>query len=236
MAKKSRMKYPVDQLEKINLKPVCNYLIGFNPDIKVAGCRLKRPTIINKQLLNIVLGCGKSDNPKYQPLIDFCDEIKNTKVVNDDEKLEIYNKIKDFVGYNTILTIEIDDNDNQSQLAIVIWTVLDERLIFVNRNLDKSYGSQAENGRIKISGFVNMVLNYCIFKSDDNFGKIINDKLLFINDIIDDKHNDIVAFFDGNKIINRGYYDSPDDFKKSDKTDKSTKSEKSTDDDFDLYD
>lgn len=221
----------IAQLKNINLNPCDNYIGAFGTE-KQSGIKIDRLRVVNAQLIEHLKNL---DNKTIQ---DF---IKSQHVAVDDaNKAQIIKAHTDFFDANPLLVTYLKDNNKQLQPAIMLWhektTAADGRIvsndqkygynryILVNRNLDKSYGTQAENPRIKISSGINTLLNCQLFKSCARFGELLDKNILYINDIIDAIATDAqldnlasVASFQGAPIINRGYYDAPDVFGK-DKT------------------
>lgn len=216
-----------DELLKIKLKSPENYISDFKTIKNNDSVELKRWLLPNDFLLNQLKNI---DDDELSSLIEFA-----KSPVDDDNKLELLKTIKSFFNDNPVLTISIKDKNKINQIALIIWhKKVDNnsglikikksndddkdssfyRFILTNENLDKSYGTQAENPRIKISAVINSILNYQIFSSCENQGHLLYDSPIFINNLIDDSPNKFI----GENIINRGYYDSPDYFGKSKKS------------------
>lgn len=228
-----------DILSKINLIAPKNYVGDFD-SIKTDLIDIKRWIMPNDFILT------QLKNVNDKTMADFLNNIKSP--VNDNETQNLLTKIKDFFEKNPLLTIAIKDKHKNFQIAVIIWHKLTNdltgiikntknnkslhRFILTNDNLDKSYGVQAENPRIKITSAINSVLNYQMFNSYDNQKTLLNNKLTFINDLIDSENNK----FNGFAIINRGYYDNPDYFgkKSNDNETKSNDNDFNTDNFMDL--
>ena len=213
-------------LAKINLIPPKNHLGDFE-SVKSDIIDLKRWVLPTDFILSQLKNIGDDD------LTDFINYIKTP--VEDDKKTDLINTIKSFFNENPVLTISLKDKNKINQIGVIIWykklsddsglikikqkdskgkPVSFDRFILVNQNLDRSYGVQAENPRIKISSVINSILNYQLFSSCENQGRLIYDKPIFINDLIESGLNT----FSGENIINRGYYDSPEYFGKGKKS------------------
>lgn len=226
-------------LKTINLKPTKNYIADFADSITSDLIQVKRWKMPNNDLLNYLT------NINDKSLNDFLADIK--KPVADSEKIKLVEKIQKFFDNNPLLTIQIADKNKKMQIAFIMWykSLNDKsgsiksasenkslnRFILTNANLDKSYGTQAENPRIKISACVNAILNYQLFASFEKQKSLLFDKPIFANDLIDSENNK----FNGLDIINRGYYDSPDYFGKS-KSDSESSDSESSDSDSDSSD
>lgn len=208
---------PLDKLLTIKLKPVADYIGAFGTEKQdnLLIERLALPTPDKIKLLQSALLADKD----LQSLIA---EIK--KPVADSDKGQVLQVIKDFFNNHPFIIISLKDNQGTFQPAILIWYKqtdystaeiknLDRktgftRLIAVNKNLDKSFGAQAEIPRIKLSAGINTLLNYQIFKSCEKFGQLLSTDLLYINNLIDSPKN----LFDGSPIQNRGQYDNKDQY------------------------
>jgi len=246
--KKVKKTFSIDELKKINLKATENYIAKLDENQKAVD--FKRFKAIDKEILNFV----KDSNCDIDIINEFIDKI-SSPIKSDDEKKALYYYMIDFLKENPLLVIQLKDNNSILQKAVFVWYIksdddsldikaVDEkgnfqysykRYIFINENLDKSFGVQAENPRLKISSVINSILNYQFFKSCAGYGKLLTQNPIFINDIIDDiTISDDIIKFGGQYIINRGFYDSPDDFA-SDKA-KSSKSSISSGDDYESCD
>lgn len=226
-------------LKTINLKPTKNYVGDFADSIASDLIQVKRWKMPNADLLNYL---SKIDD---KSLNGFLVDIK--KPIAESDKIKLVEKIQKYFNDNPLLTIQIADKNKKMQIAFIMWykSLNDKsgliksasenkslnRFILTNANLDKSFGTQAENPRIKISACVNAILNYQLFASYENQKKLLFDKPIYANDLIDDEKNK----FGGVDIINRGYYDSPDYFGKS-KTDSSDSDSDTSDSDSDTSD
>lgn len=246
--KKVKKVFSIDELKKINLKATENYIAKL--DEKQKAIDFKRFKAIDKEILNFV----KKSNCDIDIINEFIDKI-SSPIKSDDEKKSLYYYMIEFLNENPLLVIQLKDKNSNLQKAVFLWYIksdddsldikaVDEsgdfqysykRYIFINENLDKSFGAQAENPRLKISSVINSILNYQFFKGCENFGQLLSKDPIFINDIIDDiTIGDDIIKFAGANIINRGFYDSPDDFA-SDKS-KSSKSSIASGDDFESCD
>ena len=206
-------------LKTINLKSTKNYIADFADSITSDLIQVKRWKMPNADLLNYL------SNIDDESLNNFLADIK--KPIAESDKIKLVEKIQKYFNENPLLTIQIADKNKKMQIAFIIWykSLNDKsgliksasenkslnRFILTNANLDKSYGTQAENPRIKISACVNAILNYQLFASYENQKSLLFDKPIYANVLIDSDNNK----FNGFDIINRGYYDSPDYFSKS---------------------
>lgn len=226
-------------LKTINLKSTKNYLADFADSIASDLIQVKRWKMPNADLLNYLT------NIKDKSLNDFLADIK--KPVADSDKIKLVEKIQKYFNENPLLTIQIADKNKKMQIAFIIWYKSQNdkngliksasenkslnRFVLTNANLDKSFGTQAENPRIKISACVNAILNYQLFSSYENQKSLLFNKPMYANDLIDSENDK----FNGADIINRGYYDSPDYFGKS-KSDSDSSDSDSSDSDSDSSD
>ena len=209
---------PNADLKKIKLKATQNYIADLDFATNTDLIDVKRWKMPNNDLLNYLT------NIKDKSLNDFLADIK--KPIADSDKIKLVEKIQKFFGDNPLLTIQIADKNKQMQIAFIMWykSANDKsgliksanenkslhRFILTNDNLDKSFGVQAENPRLKISACINAILNFQLFSSFENHKSLLFDKPIYANDLIDSDKNKFV----GCDIINRGYYDNPDYFAK----------------------
>lgn len=232
-------------LAGINLIPPKNHLGDFE-SVKTDIVDLKRWVMPNEFILNQLKNIDDDD------LNDFINYIKSP--IDDDSKSDFIDTIKSFFADNPVLTISLKDKNKKNQIGVILWykkindnsglikikkkspdddSLSFNRFLLINENMDKSFGVQAENPRIKISSAINSILNYQLFKSCENQGNLIFSKPIFINDLIDSG----LSVFSGENIINRGYYDSPEYFSKSKKsTDDDSPDDESTDDESTNFD
>lgn len=207
----------LDKLLTIKLKPVANYVGAFGTE-KQSNLLLERlaaPAPVQIDLLQQAF----ADDKDLQALVA---EIK--KPVADDDKNQVLQTIKDFFNNNPFIVISLKDHQSNFQPAFLLWYKKTDyasaaiknndkktgfnRLLAVNKNLDKSFGAQAEIPRIKLSAGINTLLNYQFFKSCERFGQLLSSNLIFANDLIDDQK----VVFDGADIKNRGQYDNKDQY------------------------
>lgn len=232
----------LDKLLTIKLKPVANYIGAFGTEKQdnLMIERLIAPAPAQVELLYSALSTDKD----LQTLIT---EIK--KPVDDNDKAQILQKIKNFFNTNPFIIISLKDNKGTFQPAFLLWykktdyasaqiKTLDKiagfnRFIAINKNLDKSFGAQAEIPRIKLSAGINTLLNYQFFKSCEKFGQLLSDKLIFANDLIDNQK----ITFNGAEIKNRGQYDNKDQYNALFGADSATGAKKQSESNasYDLY-
>lgn len=208
---------PLDKLLTIKLKPVADYIGAFGTEKQenLLVERLVLPTPDRIKLLQQAFSTDKD----LQSLVA---EIK--KPVADSDKGQVLQVIKDFFNNHPFIIISLKDNQGAFQPAFLLWYKkvdyataeiknLDRktgftRFIAVNKNLDKSFGAQAEIPRIKLSAGINTLLNYQFFKSCERFGQLLSVNLIYANNLIDNPG----ATFTGAEIKNRGQYDNKDQY------------------------
>ena len=245
MKKAEKVNYTVDQLKNIKLSACADYIT--TPDNLVGQDAIK----VEQPLFWSVDKLKKLQLDRIDFFADYIDII--TQAVDADaddadaQKNQIATDARNYLQSNRAITLSIKDKDSNYQVAIIklcryydniadcdadcdcIAKIKDSDAgygikYYYNRNLDKSYGVQAEVPRIKISAMINVFINYQLFRGCDAFGKLSGGDIRYINQIIDAiaTDADAVATFAGGDIINRGYYDSPDLFgrkKSADTTD-----------------
>lgn len=210
--------FTIAQLKNINLNTCANYIGAFGTE-KQSGIKIERLRVCDKKILSFLSGA----NIGSAALDAFIES--QARHVSDDEKHALYQAHVDFFDSNPLLLISLKDKDRAWQPAVILWhertsapdaeiKIKDNnggynRFIIINSNLDGSYGAQAENPRIKISAGINTIINYQLFKSCNNFGKLINRDIIYIGDLIESGD---CLLFAGADIINRGYYDAPEVF------------------------
>lgn len=215
---KKKSDFTIAQLKNINLKTCANYIGDFGTE-KQSGIKIDRLRVSDKNILSFL-----SDANIGSDALDAFIE-SQSRPVSDAEKQSIYQSHVDFFDANPVLLISLKDKAGAWQPAVILWHEKTSapdaaiktkdnkggynRFIIINSNLDASYGAQAENPRIKISAGINTLLNYQLFKSCDNFGKLISRDIIYIGDLIES--GDCLSFA-GADIVNRGYYDAPDIF------------------------
>jgi hypothetical protein len=207
----------LEKLLTIKLKPVANYLGAFGSE-QQENLQLERLVAPAPAQIELLQSAFTSDKD-LQALVA---EIK--KPVADDNKGQVVQMIKDFFNTSPYIIISLKDNQGAFQPAFLLWYKkvdyaqaeiknLDKktgfiRFVAVNKNLDKSYGAQAEIPRIKLSAGINTLLNYQFFKSCEKFGQLLSSNLIFANDLIEKQ--DVV--FAGADIKNRGNYDNKEQY------------------------
>lgn len=206
----------IDKLKTIKLNACGNYLGGFGSE-KAGGIILNRPCVFDKDTIDNLSSVANLD----KVLKDFIANVKKP-ITTDDEKSDLLLNMQNFLQANPLLVVSLRDKGGDIQPAIYIWYKRTDNIdnaqikstdgkfgykkyIYINANMDKSYGVESENPRIKISSGINAILNYQLFKSCAAFGDLISTDLIFINDLIDP--DDKNYCFNGPDIINRGYYD-----------------------------
>ena len=215
---KKNCDFTIAQLKNINLNTCANYIGAFGTE-KQSGIKIERLRVCDKKILSFL----SDANISCDALDAFIES--QSRHVSDDEKNTIYQAHVDFFDTNPLLLISLKDKDRVWQPAVILWhektsapdaeiKIKDSkdgynRFIIINSNLDASYGAQAENPRMKISAGINTLINYQLFKSCDNFGKLINRDIIYIGNLIESGN---CLSFAGADIINRGYYDDPDVF------------------------
>ena len=207
----------LDKLLTIKLKPVANYLGAFGTE-KQDNLQIER--LVAPAPAQIAL--LQSAFPDDKELRNLVAEIK--KPVADDDKAQVVQLVKDFFNQCPYIIISLKDNQGAFQPAFLLWYKKVDyaqaeiknndkksgfiRYIATNKNLDKSYGAQAEIPRIKLSAGINTLLNYQFFKSCERFGQLLSSNLIFANDLIDNQK----VVFSGAEIKNRGQYDNKDQY------------------------
>lgn len=231
----------LEKLLTIKLKPVANYIGAFGTEKQdnLLLERLVAPAPVQIELLQSAFTTDKD----LQSLVA---EIK--KPVADDNKNQVLQTIKDFFNTNPFIVISLKDNTSAFKPAFLLWYKNTDytsaeiknnnkktgfnRFIAINKNLDKSFGAQAEIPRIKLSAGINTLLNYQFFKSCEKFGQLLTKDLIFANDLIDNQQNT----FEGAEIKNRGQYDNKEQYNALFGADSATGAKKqSTTDSCDLY-
>ena len=207
----------LEKLLSIKLKPVANYLGAFGTE-KQDNLQLER-LVAPAPAQIALLQQAFPDDKDLQALVA---EIK--KPVADESKGQVVQFVKDFFSLHPYIIISLKDNKGTFQPAFLLWYKkadyataeikhLDKksgfiRYIATNKNLDKSFGAQAEIPRIKLSAGINTLLNFQFFKSCERFGQLLSSNLIFANDLIDNQK----VVFDGADIKNRGQYDNKDQY------------------------
>lgn len=136
-------------------------------------------------------------------LNQYIDLLSNT---SDSESKD---KLLDFLQDNKITLAKITDNKSDWQIAIIKIESDNQIKYLINKNLDLSYGQQSENPRLKRSALLNAFINY-----DFKTKKLLNNEIVFINDIITDCiESDNIDFFNGNDIKDSGFFDTRDNTK-----------------------
>ena len=221
----------LEKLLTIKLKPVANYIGAFGTE-KQDNLLLERLIAPAPAQIDLLFGAFPNDK-ELQALVA---EIK--KPVADDNKGQVLQTIKDFFNMHPFIIISLKNNKGTFQPAFLLWYKkvdyasaeiknLDKktgfnRLIATNKNLDKSYGAQAEIPRIKLSAGINTLLNYQFFKSCERFGQLLSSNLIFANDLIDSQ----TTIFAGADIKNRGQYDNKEQYNALFGTDNPTSAKK----------
>ena len=212
--------FTIAQLKNINLNTCANYIGAFGTE-KQSGIKIERLRVCDKKILSFL-----SDANVGSTALDAFIE-SQARHVSDDEKHALYQAHVDFFDSNPLLLVSLKDKDRAWQPAVILWhektsapdaeiKIKDNksgynRFIIINSNLDASYGAQAENPRIKISAGINTLINYQFFKSCDRFGQLISRDIIYIGDLIESGN---CLSFAGCDIINRGYYDAPEVFRR----------------------
>lgn len=232
----------LDKLLTIKLKPVANYIGAFGTE-KQDNLLLERLVAPAPAQISLL----QSAFPDDKDLQSLATEIK--KPVADSDKGQLIQSIKDFFSQHPFIIISLKDNQGAFQPAFLLWYKKSDyasaaiknndkktgynRFVAVNKNLDKSYGAQAEIPRIKLSAGINTLLNYQFFKSCERFGQLLSTDLIFANDLIDNQS----TVFQGAAIKNRGQYDNKDQYNALFGADSATgtKKQPATIDSCDLY-
>ena len=207
----------LEKLLTIKLKPVANYVGAFGTE-KQDNLQLERLVAPAPAQIALLQQAFPTDKD-LQALVA---EIK--KPVADESKGQVVQFVKDFFSLHPYIIISLKDNQGAFQPAFLLWYKKVDyasaeiknndkktgfiRYIATNKNLDKSFGAQAEIPRIKLSAGINTLLNYQFFKSCERFGQLLSSNLIFANDLIDNQK----VCFDGADIKNRGNYDNKEQY------------------------